>query len=56
VGSGSILFDITHGVVQSGNLEISGHIDVNDVIAAQLLPNMHIIQKIKLRGEIDQAK
>jgi hypothetical protein len=56
VGSGSILFDITHGVVQSGNLEISGHIDVNDVIAGQLLPNMHIIQKIKLRGEIDQAK
>ena len=56
VGSGSILFDITHGVVQSGNLEISGHIDVNDVIASQLLPNMHIIQKIKLRGEIDQAK
>ena len=56
VGSGHILFDITHGVVSSGALEISGHLDINDMVASQVLPDMHIIQKIKLRGEIEKAE
>ena len=56
VGSGHILFDITHGVVSSGSLEISGHLDISDMVASQVLPDMHIIQKIKLRGEIEKAE
>ena len=53
VGSGTILFDVTHGVISSGNLEISGHLNVHDMIAAQVIPNMHVIQKIKLRSELE---
>ncbi|MBO7383914.1 MAG: hypothetical protein K6E57_02720 [Fibrobacter sp.] len=56
VGSGSILFDITHGVVTTGSLELSGHLNIHDIVASQVLPNMHVIQKIKLRGEIEQAQ
>lgn len=52
VGTGTVLFDITHGVVSSVNLELTGHVDVNDKVAGYVIPNMHILQKIKLRGEI----
>ncbi len=53
VGSGTILFDITHGVISSGSVELSGHLNINDIVAAQIFPNMHVIQKIKLRSELD---
>jgi len=53
VGSGTLLFDITHGVISSATLELSGHLNINDVIAAQIIPNMHVIQKIKLRSDLD---
>ena len=50
VGSGHILFDITHGVITSGSLELSGHLNVHDIVASRVLPNMHVVQKIKLRN------
>lgn len=53
VGTGSVIFDITHGVLSSANLEISGHLNIHDIVAAQVLPNMHVIQKIKLRSELE---
>lgn len=56
VGTGSILFDITHGVITSGNLELSGYLNIHDIVASQVLPNMHVIQKIKLRSELEQAQ
>ena len=56
VGSGSILFDITHGVIATGSLELSGHLNIHDIVANQVLPNMHVIQKIKLRGELEQVQ
>ncbi len=52
VGTGSILFDVTHGIVSSVNLELSGHVNVNDIVAGFKVPNMRVIQKIKLRSEI----
>ena len=52
VGTGSILFDITHGIVSSVNLELSGHLNVNDIVAGYVVPNMRVIQRIKLRSEI----
>ena len=51
VGSGSILFDVSHGVVSSANLEINGDLNVKDVVAQDSIPNMHVIQKIKMRSE-----
>ena len=51
VGSGSILFDITHGAVSSVSLELSGHVDINDIVAGNVIPDMHVLQKIKLRSE-----
>jgi hypothetical protein len=51
VGSGSILFDVSHGAVASANLEINGDLNVKDVIAEDSIPNMHVIQKIKMRSE-----
>lgn len=56
VGTGSILFNITQGVIVSGSLELSGHLNIHDIVASQILPNMHVIQKIKLRGEIELAQ
>mgnify|MGYP003300856569 CR=1 FL=1 len=56
VGTGSILFNITQGVIVNGSLELSGHLNIHDIVASQILPNMHVIQKIKLRGEIEQAQ
>lgn len=53
VGTGSILFDITHGVISSGNLELSGHLNIHDIVADQVLPNMRVMQKIKLWSELD---
>lgn len=52
VGSGHILFDVTNGVISSGSLELSGHLNINDIIAEQIFPNMYVIQKIKLRSEL----
>ena len=51
VGTGSILFDMTHGVVSSVMLDLSGHVDVNDLVANNVIPDMHVLQKIKLRSE-----
>ena len=51
VGEGTLLFDITHGAISSVNLDLTGHVDVNDLVAANVIPNMHILQKIKLRSE-----
>lgn len=50
VGTGSIFFDITHGVISSANLEINGDLDVADLIAGDTVPNMHVIQKVSLRS------
>lgn len=52
VGSGTLLFDITHGVIATASMELSGHLNINDLVAQSLFPNMHVIQKIKLRSEI----
>lgn len=51
VGSGVILFDMTHGVISSATMEITGDLKVNDIVANNVIPDMHVIQKIKLKGE-----
>lgn len=51
LGTGTILFDMTHGVVSTVNLDLQGHVDVNDKISGNIIPDMHILQKIKLRSE-----
>ena len=56
VGTGHILFDITHGVITSGSLELSGHLNIHDIVSSQVLPNMHVVQQIKLRGELEQVQ
>ena len=56
VGTGHILFDITHGVITSGSLELSGHLNIHDIVSSQVLPNMHVVQKIKLRGELEHVQ
>lgn len=52
VGSGSILFDMTHGILSSANFEINGDLNVRDLIANETIPNMHVIQNISLRSEL----
>lgn len=51
VGTGTVLFDMTHGVVSSITLELNGDVSVNDMVANSVIPDMHIVQKIKLRSE-----
>ena len=52
VGTGTILFDMTHGVISNVSMEITGDLSVNDIVADNVIPDMHVIQKIKLKGEI----
>lgn len=52
VGSGYIMFNITQGVITTAALDLSGHLNINDVVVGQVIPNMHVMQKIKLWGEI----
>jgi hypothetical protein len=42
---------MTHGVISSVSLDLSGHVDVNDLVAGAVIPDMHVLQKIKLRSE-----
>ena len=42
---------MTHGVISSVNLDLTGHVNVNDIVAGSVIPNMHVLQKIKLRSE-----
>ena len=51
VGTGTILFDMTNGVISSVKLELTGDLSVNDIVADNVIPDMHVIQKIKLRSE-----
>lgn len=50
VGSGSILFNVTMGAVSSVDLELTGHMNVNDLVAGSMIPDMGVRQKIKLRS------
>lgn len=50
VGSGTILFDMTHGSIFSVNLELTGDLSVRDLVAESVIPEMRVIQKIKLRS------
>lgn len=52
VGTGTILFDMTHGAISSVKLELTGDLSVNDVVANSVIPDMHVIQKINLRSEL----
>ncbi|MCQ2104835.1 MAG: hypothetical protein MJZ26_03485 [Fibrobacter sp.] len=52
VGSGSIIFDMTHGTISNVNMELSGDLSVKDLVAESAIPEMHVIQKIKLRSEL----
>ena len=51
VGEGTLLFDNTHGVVSSVNLRFTGHVNVTDLVAGSVIPDMHVLQNIKLRSE-----
>ena len=51
VGTGTILFDMTNGAISSVKLELTGDLSVNDLVADNVIPDMHVIQKIKLRSE-----
>ena len=52
VGTGTILFDMTNGVISSVKMELTGDLSVNDIVANNVIPDMHVIQKIKLRSEL----
>ena len=52
VGEGTLLFDNTHGVVSSVNLRFTGHVNVTDLAAGSVIPDMHVLQNIKLRSEL----
>ena len=51
VGTGTILFDMTHGAISIVKMELTGDLSVNDIVADNVIPDMHVIQKIKLRSE-----
>lgn len=51
LGSGDILFDVTHGVLVNASIELSGDLKMNDIVSGSIIPDMHVIQKIKLRSE-----
>lgn len=51
LGAGDILFDVTHGVLVNASIELSGDLRMNDIVAGSVIPDMHVIQKIKLRSE-----
>ena len=51
VGEGTLLFDNTHGVVSSVNLRFTGHVNVTDLAAGSVIPDMHVLQNIKFRSE-----
>ena len=50
IGDGFVLFDVTHGVISSAEMNIVAVFDVWDLIAAETLPNMNVNQKITLRN------
>lgn len=52
VGAGSILFDVTHGILSSANFEINGDLNIRDLVANDSIPNIHVIQSISLRSEL----
>ncbi|MCF0216766.1 MAG: hypothetical protein HUK21_09870 [Fibrobacteraceae bacterium] len=52
VGSGNVLFDVTHGVIMSASLDLSGTLTVRDVVSGDTIPDMHVVQKIQLKGEL----
>lgn len=52
LGAGSIVFDMTHGVIVNANMELSGDLKMSDIISGTTIPDMRVIQKIKLRSEI----
>lgn len=52
VGTGTIIFDIAHGIISNIKMELSGDIGINDIVAGSVIPNMHVVQRITLRSEL----
>lgn len=52
LGAGNIVFDMTRGVIVSANMELSGDLKMSDILSGTTIPDMRVIQKIKLRSEL----
>lgn len=50
VGDGMVLFDVTHGIISSAEMNLVAVIDVRDLVAGDTLPSMNVNQKITLRN------
>lgn len=50
IGDGIVLFDVTHGVISSAEMDILAKLDVLDLVAGDTLPSMNVNQKITLRN------
>ena len=48
-------FNVYNSAFQK-TLFLSGHLNIHDIVSSQVLPNMHVVQKIKLRGELEQVQ
>jgi hypothetical protein len=45
-----VLFDVTHGIISSAEMNLVAVIDVRDLVAGDTLPSMNVNQKITLRN------
>ncbi len=52
LGEGYILFNMTQGVMMEARMELFGDLKMSDIVSNTSIPDMHVIQKIKLRSEI----
>jgi hypothetical protein len=50
VGDGMVLFDVTHGIISSAEMNLVAVIDVCDLVAGDTLSSMNVNQKITLRN------
>ena len=50
VGDGMVLFDVTHGIISSAEMNIVAVLDICDLVAGDTLPSMNVNQKITLRN------
>ena len=50
VGDGTVLFDVTHGMLSSAEMTLIAQLDVCDLVAGDTIPSMNVNQKIVLRN------
>ena len=50
IGDGIVLFDVTHGMLSSAEMDILAKLDIFDLVAGDTLPSMNVNQKITLKN------